>query len=67
METNKISEKGKNFNDEKLNESNLSSNIKVIYNDKIYITGNRRNTDVELYIDSTFKKIVDMSKIQLIK
>lgn len=62
-----VSEKGKNWDGELLTETNLHSGVKVINNNKIYETGNRRNNQVELYTLNILVKIVSMRTINLIK
>lgn len=62
----KISEKGKNFDGEKLTEDNLMADTKIIWRNKIYKTGNRYHNYVDLYHNNIFIRAVNMNHIYLL-
>lgn len=67
-----MSDKGKNFDGEKLDEDNLLSGQTVIWNLHIFYTGNRKNDYVDLHVtkdlgEATFFRCVPMSGIRLVK
>ena len=62
-----LSSKGKNWDDQELNETNLFSNTLVKYRNKLYMTGNRRNNHVELFLDHKFIRVVSTHSIYLVK
>jgi hypothetical protein len=62
-----LSEKGLNFQGEKISEDNLMSGILVLWRKKQYITGNRRHYLVELYKDNKFIRVVSTKHLQLIQ
>ena len=61
------SEKGKDFDGNKLNENTLNSDVTVIWRNKQYVTGNRRNNLVELWKGGSFVKIVRTPYLRLVK
>jgi len=59
------SQKGKDFEGRKLNENTLNSDVSVIWRNKEYKIGNRRNNLVELWWNNEFIRIVSTSYIRL--
>lgn len=62
-----LSKKGKNFDGEDLDENNLKSNEIVMYKNRIYVTGNRKDDIVELYKSGIFICCTTISNLRLIK
>lgn len=63
-----ISERGKDFKGNNLNENNVGGGQLVIWKGKLYITGNRRHFAVELYdFWKAFVMTVDARNIYLVK
>ena len=63
----RYSDKGYDFNGNKLNEDNLYSGTQVLWKGNFYTTGNRKDDDVELFTGRLFDRTVKMKKIRLIK
>ena len=61
------SEKGKDFQGNKLNENTLKSDVLVFWRNKEYLTGNRRNNLVELWKDNQFVRIVRTPYLRLVQ
>jgi len=62
-----FSEKGKDFEGNKLDENTLKSNVTVVWRNKRYMTGNRKNNLVELLKDGSFCKIVSTRYLRLVQ
>jgi len=63
-----LSERGKDFRGKELSEDNLHGFQFVLYKSKIYITGNRRNTQTELYdICGNFVMTINNMAIRLVR
>ena len=64
-----FSNKGKDWNDKKLNEDNLLSNQLVKWRNYLYKTGNRYHEYVELYdvLGNEFVRTVNISYVYLCK
>lgn len=67
FEATQLSEKGKNWKGERLNEDTLPGNTKVMWRNNIYETGNRRHDEVELYKDGVFVRTVVTDYVYLVK
>ena len=61
-----LSEKGKDWKGNKLNEDTLPRNALVVWRNKLYVTGNRKNEMVELF-SHKFIRTVIMKYIYLAK
>ena len=64
---NLLSNIGKYFNENKLDENTLNSNVTVIWRNKEYVTGNRKNDLVELWDNGLFFKTVRTRYLRLIQ
>lgn len=49
------------------NENDLDGGVKVLWRNKVYVTGNRRHEKVELYKNRKFIRIVNISSIRAIQ
>jgi len=64
-----VSDQGRTFKGEVLDENTLKSRELVSYENKLYVTGNRKNRLVELYgiIDMELERIVLCESIRIVK
>lgn len=60
----KVSEKGKDFSGNQLNEDNCLG--LVMYRNDIYETGNRKHDQIELFRDHKFIRVVTMKHLRLV-
>lgn len=63
----KILEVTQNLEIDLKNENDLPAGVKVLWKNKVYITGNRRQDEVELYRDGKLVRVVRIPSVKVVE